>query len=89
MRTKSVMIATNVNVSNAIKSSARSVFTKTNMSINVTTVIKAIAGDAMTAKKLIFTHAVDAISNVAMIADSKGIDRDCIAQNVSNIVCRF
>ena len=46
------------------------------LSINVTTVMHAIAGDAMMMKELMITHAVDAMSNVAMIAGSNGIGRD-------------
>ena len=42
----SVMIAANMIVSNAMKSSAWSVFRKTNLSINVSTAINAIAGHA-------------------------------------------
>ena len=84
MRTVSVMNVTNINVSNAMKRSARNVLfgrkSESNLSVNVTTVINAIAGDAMTMKKMIlFTHAV---SDVAMIADSEGIDSHCIAQMV-------
>ena len=96
----SVMIATkDMNVTCAVmKSSARSVFRKANLSVNVTTVINAIAGYAMIIRvalytmmvvkeSLKFTHAVDAMSNVANVVDSKGINRDnCNAQHVSNRV---
>ena len=85
----SVMIAASMNVSNAIKSSARSVVKQANLATRVSTVINAIAGDAMTMKKLmLFSYgAVDAMLNLAMIAGSEGIDRDnCIAQHVSIIV---
>ena len=87
------MIVTNINVSDAMMISVRSVLMKANLSANVTTAIIAIVGHAMamTIKQLIlFTRAVDAISNVAMIADSKGFDREsCIVQDVSKRVCRF
>ena len=76
---KSVMIVTNINVSDAMMISVRSVLMKANLSANVTTAIIAIVGHAMamTIQQLIlFTRAVDAISNVAMIAGSNGIGRD-------------
>ena len=79
-----VIIAAITNVLSAMKGFVRSV--RTNGSIYVTTAIDATAEDAMTMKKLIlFPHAVDAMSHVAMIVVSKGIDRDnSIAQNASN-----
>ena len=82
------MIATNIiNVSNAMKSFACIVLRKANVSMNVTTVINAIARTAMMRKLILFTHAVDAMLNVAKIADSTGINRNnCIVHNESRRV---
>ena len=91
VKKKSVMIVTNINVSDAMMTSVQSVLMKANLSVSVNTAIIAIVGHAMTMEQLIlFTRAVDAMSNVAIIADSKGFDREsCIAQDVSKRVCRF
>ena len=76
-----VMIAAE-NVPNAIKGCVRGVLSLTNVPINVTTVINAIAGHVATQK---FIYAVDAMPNVAMIVDTKGIGRNNRnAQHVSN-----
>ena len=84
------MIVTNGNVSNAMKFSVRGVLMKADVSVNVTTVINSAARIAITKQSILFTHAIDVMSNVAKIADSKGIDREsCIAQDVSKRVCRF
>ena len=92
----SVTIATNMNVSNAMKISVRDVFRMTELSVNASIAINSIAGNAMKMMKmmnqLVYSIAVDAMSNsnVAMIVFSKGIDRNnSIAQNVSIGVWRW
>ena len=78
------MIATNINVPNAMKSSAWIVFRIAEMSTNVSTAVKSIATNAVMKMIQESTFVVDAIPNVARIVFSKGIDRNnCIAQNVS------
>ena len=74
------------NVPNAITGCVRGVLRKVIVHMDVPTVINAIVTHAIMKKK-IFIHAVDAMSKVASIVDSKGINRDnCNAQHVSNRV---
>ena len=82
----SVMIATNMNASNVIESSARSALRVAIISQSVHFAINAaIVRHAMMMQQVIFSLAVNAISNVVMIADSKGVVRDNrIAEVVSN-----
>ena len=83
---ESVIIAANMIVSNAMKSSARCVLRKAIVSKNVNTAINATVEDAtkMMKKSLKFTTAFDAMLNVVMIVCFKNFDRkNCIAQNVS------
>ena len=82
---ESVVIAANMNASNAMKSSAWTVLRET-ISINVNTAINAIVEDAtkMMKTSLKFTNAFDAMLNAVMIVCFKNFDRKhCIAQNVS------
>ena len=80
------MIAANMIVSNAMKSSAWSVLRQAAVSKNVNTARNASVEDAtkIMKKSLKFTNAFDAMVNVVMIVCFKNFDRkNCIAQNVS------